>query len=354
VTPLRAAGFDLAFEPLELRLRRPWTIARGTSTAKRNGLLRVAAGGVEGFGEAAPNVRYQQSFDTAAAAFGRVREAVAGLDPWDHPGILVRAEAAAGADHELVAALDLALWDWRGKSLGAPVWKLLGLPRGPIPPTSYSIGIDDPQLLRSRVDEAAEFPILKIKLGGGADEATIRAVRDVTNKTLRADANEGWSGARDAEEKIAFLASAGVELVEQPLPAARDAETKQLFEHSKIPIYADESAMGARQLLGLLAAFHGVNIKIAKCGGLTRAHEMLVTARNLGFRVLLGCMIESSLGIAGALPLAALADEVDLDGNLLLAEDPFTGLERTGAAWRLTDRPGLGVERAPAPPPRHD
>lgn len=334
----------LDFLPLELPLARAWTIARGTSTAKRNGLLVLEAEGVTGRGEAAPNARYQQSFDTAAEAFERLRGAVAGLSPWEHRRWLEAAEAAAPEEPELVCALDAALWDWKGRRLGRPVWQLLGTPSDRMPVTSFSIGLDEPAALAEKAREAAGFPILKVKMGLGDDEAVLRAIRDATDRTLRVDANEGWRDPNEAARKVAWLAAEGVELVEQPLPADDAEGARVLFANAKIPIVADESAMGAAAVPALAGRFHGVNVKLAKCGGLTRGLEALAVARALGLRVMLGCMIESSLGIAAALPLAPLCDWVDLDGNLLLARDPYVGLRVEGGRWRLPEGPGLGVE----------
>jgi L-Ala-D/L-Glu epimerase len=332
----------LAFRPLELKLKHTWRIARGSATEKKNGLLTLVAEGVTGYGEAAPNVRYGQSYDSAEAAFARVAQAVDGLSPWEHLLWLERAEAAAGSDHEVVAALDMALWDWKGKRVGRPVHQLLGMVPGRMPVTSFSIGIDTPETMREKARETEAYACLKVKVGLAGDEENLTAIRSVTKKPIRVDANEGWT-AEEALAKLAWLRSIGVELVEQPLPAARDSEMRTLKDAALLPLVADESALSARDVASLVGLFDGLNVKLAKCGGITRAYEMTAVGRALGFSLMLGCMIESSLGIAAGIAVAPLFDWVDLDGNLLVANDPWTGLTMREGHWLLPDAPGLGV-----------
>lgn len=337
----------LSFEPMELALRHPWTIARNSSVAKKNGLLTIEHDGIVAFGEAAPNVRYGQNYDSANEAFARVREAVAGLSPEEHLEWIARAEAVAGKDTEVVAALDMALWDLKGKIYNKPLWKLLEISddSSRMPPTSYSLGIDEPERLKLKVKEAGDFPILKIKLGLGDDVAQMAAIREVTNKTLRADANEGWKSVSQTLEKLAWLREQGVELVEQPLPAADRHGAQAIWDFAPLPVVADESSLTIADLKHCDGAFHGVNIKLSKCGGVTRAREMAAAARALGFKLMIGCMIESSVGIAAAVALAPLFDWVDLDGNLLIENDPFCGLQIENGRWRLPRGPGLGIQR---------
>lgn len=349
ITPMSTSAntrASLSFAPLELNLARTWTTARNTSNQKKNGLLTIRCDGVTGLGEAAPNVRYGQSYDSAAAAFERITAAVEGLDPMEHRAWIARAVAVAGKDLEVVAALDMALLDWKGKKLGVSVADLLGIPRDPrrMPVTSYSIGLDTPEAVRAKVREAARFPILKIKVGTAQDEAMIDAVREVTQKTLRVDANEGWRSVSEALERISALAARGVEFVEQPLPASDMPGLEALAERSALPVFADESSRTIHDIHRCSSAFHGVNIKLSKCGGITPALDMIAAARAAGLKVMIGCMIESSLSIAAGIAVAPLCDVVDLDGNLLIAQDPFSGLEIEGGRWALPGRPGLGVD----------
>lgn len=344
--PLAAAGgARLDFRILPLKLTHAWTISRNTSTEKKNGLLTVTAEGITGYGEAAANIRYGQSFESAEKAFAKVAKAVEGLSPWEHLTWLERAEKEAGVDSEVVAALDTALWDWKGKKLGAPVHRLLGIPTGRMAVTTFSIGIDTAEVMKAKVKEAARYPHLKVKVGLPDDEANVRAIRSVTDKPIRVDANEGWKSAAEAVRKIAWLKTMGIEFVEQPLPSSMNAEMKAVRAAAGLPLVADESVLHPSDVPGLVGLFDGINVKLAKCGGITRAYEMAALGHALGFKLMLGCMIESSLGIAAAVAVAPLYDWLDLDGNLLITGDPFKGLSIRDGVWALPSGPGLGVVR---------
>jgi L-alanine-DL-glutamate epimerase-like enolase superfamily enzyme len=241
-------------------------------------------------------------------------------------------------------AIDIALHDLVGKVLGVPVHELRALPAD-LPPTDFTIGIDEPEIVAQRADRAADFPALKIKLGGPRDLATLRAVREVFTGPIRVDANTGWTRA-DAERLLPEIVALGVELIEQPFPARAYRDLAWLQERTPIPIVADESAVAYEDLDALVGVVAGVNVKLAKCGGIGPAKRMLERARELGFRTFLGCMEETSVGIAGSAVVASLAEWVDLDGCLLLADDPFEGLALdTDHRWVLTRRPGLGLTR---------
>ena len=338
-----ATGVTLDLKPMLLKLRHTWTIARGSSNEKKNGLLTLKSGGITGFGETAANKRYGQTWESGEAAFAKVKDACAGLSPWEHLAWLERAEAVAGGDSQVVAALDMALWDWKGKAVGQPVWKLLGIPTGRMAQTSFSIGIDTAEVMKEKVKEAEPYPLLKVKVGLPNDEENVRAIRSVTQKPIRVDANEGWATAEEALAKIAWLKTMGIEFVEQPLPAAKDAEMKVVKAGSVLPLVADESVLHVKDVPSLVGLFDGVNAKLAKCGGITRAYELAALGRALGFKLMLGCMIESSLGIAAAIAVAPLYDWLDLDGNLLVANDPWKGLVLKDGRWDLPSGPGLGV-----------
>jgi len=336
----------LSLAPMLLKLRHTWTISRNSSNEKKNGLLTLTAGGFTGYGETAANVRYGQSWESGEAAFAKVKEACASLSPWEHLAWLERAEAVCGGDSQVVAALDMALWDWKGKAVGQPVWKLLGVPTGRMPQTTFSIGIDTAEVMKEKVKEAAPYPLLKVKVGLANDEENVAAIRSVTTKPIRVDANEGWKSVEEAVKKIAWLKTMGIEFVEQPLPAARNAEMKAVKAESALPLVADESVLHAKDVPSLVGLFDGVNAKLAKCGGITRAYELAALGRALGLKLMLGCMIESSLGIAAAVAVAPLYDWLDLDGNLLVANDPWKGLKLTDGRWELPTAPGLGVVKA--------
>jgi len=224
------------------------------------------------------------------------------------------------------------------------VYELLGLSRE-LPPTDFTIGIDEPAIVAERAARAAHFPALKIKLGGPQDLETLEAVRAVFSGPIRVDANTAWEPA-DGARLIPELVRLGVELVEQPFPANRLDQLRWLQARSSLPIVADESAVTIDDLPGLVGVVQGVNVKLAKCGGVGPARRMLLRARELGFKTLLGCMEETTVGIAASAAVASLADWIDLDGNLLLADDPYAGLELApDCRWQLSAEPGLGVHR---------
>ncbi|HUM02210.1 MAG TPA: dipeptide epimerase [Thermoanaerobaculia bacterium] len=336
----------LSLAPLDLKLTHTWTISRNSSTEKKNGLVTFVADGVTGFGEAAANVRYGQSWESGEAAFARVAKAVEGLSPWEHLVHLERAEKEAGGDSQIVAALDMALWDWKGKKLGAPVHRLLGMPAGRMAVTTFTIGIDRPEVMQEKVKEGAKYPSLKVKVGLPTDEENVRAIRAVTRKPIRVDANEGWQTPEEAISRIKWLATMGIEFVEQPMPASKNAAMRAVKAESPLPLVADESVLHPPDIPSLAGLFDGINVKLAKCGGITRAYEMAAIGRALGFKLMLGCMIESSLGIAAGVAVAPLYDWLDLDGNLLISNDPFKGLTIVDGRWQEPVGPGLGVVRA--------
>jgi L-Ala-D/L-Glu epimerase / N-acetyl-D-glutamate racemase len=343
-----ASNVSLDYQVLPLKLAHTWTIARGSSDEKKNGLLTLTAEGMTGYGEAAANKRWNQSYETSEAAFARVKAAVAGLSPWEHLTWLERAEKEAGPDTEVVAALDLALWDWKGKKLNRAVHELLGVPRGRMPVTTFSIGIDTAEVMKQKVREAAAYPRLKIKLGLANDEENIAAIRSVTDKPITVDANEGWTSVEETKKKLAWLNTVKPLFLEQPMPAAMDGEMTKVKGIATFPILGDEGVLHASDVPSKAGLFDGVVLKLAKSGGITRVYEMTAVARALGLKLMLGCMIESSLGIAAGVAVGPLFDWLDIDGNLLLANDPFKGLSIADGRWSLPDAPGLGVARTGA------
>ena len=340
------------YEVLTLPLRDPFRIARSDHDAGHRVTTVVVEltddrhPGVVGIGEGYPDRFYGETPETIAAVLPLLLAAVGEPEP-SVEGLELAAVAmdAAIAHHGgAKCAIDTALHDLVGKVRGEPVAALLGLDRER-PPTDFTLGLDEPAVVAERARRAARFPALKIKVGGPADLATLEAVREVYDGALRVDANTGWQP-DDALRLLPALERLGVELIEQPFPADRHDQLRWLHERSPLPIVADESAVTSRDLRRLVGVVAGVNVKLAKCGGIAPARAMLVEARELGFRTFLGCMEETSAGIAASAVVAPLADWVDLDGNLLLAEDPFAGLELAAdCRWQRSDRPGLGVER---------
>jgi L-alanine-DL-glutamate epimerase-like enolase superfamily enzyme len=342
----------LTSEIIHLRTRHAFNIARQADPpARRDVWVRVSDGeGNEGWGEAAANAYYGETADTVRAALPLFADALAAAAEGD-PLALERMESAVyralGRNPAARAAISAALHDLAGKRLGVPVWRLWGLDPAAAPVSSFTLGIDSLEVMREKVREARDYPILKLKVGTPRDEEILRMVRDeAPEKTLRVDANTAWN-VKQAIRALPMLQEFGVEFVEQPLPSADLEGLRLLRRSSPLPIYADESCVVLSDIPKLIGAVDGINIKLAKCGSLREAIRMVHCARAHGLRVMLGCMIESTLGIAAAIQLAPLMDEVDLDGAALLATDPFRGpgLLPDGRL-RFNQEPGLGVERS--------
>jgi L-alanine-DL-glutamate epimerase-like enolase superfamily enzyme len=307
--------------------------------------------GIVGLGEGYPDAYYGETLATMPVVMDHLLDAV---DPGDldtstpdAAAASLRAigdafDAAIRGHGAAKCALDIALHDLAGKATGTAVHRLLGLP-ATIPPTDFTLGIDAPDVVAERARRAVHFPALKVKVGGPSDLATLRAVRAVYDGPLRVDANTAWTP-ESAAMILPDLVDLGVELIEQPFPPRRYDWLMDLQAASSLPIVADESAVMIEDLDALVGVVDGVNVKLAKCGGVGPAARMLTRARELGFRTFLGCMEETTVGIAASAAVASLAEWVDLDGCLLLAADPFTGLElASDCRWILRDVPGLGV-----------
>jgi L-Ala-D/L-Glu epimerase len=337
-----------AATPLDLRTASPFGISRWSHSEFANLVITVEdVRGVTGYGEAAPNRRYDETRELDLERLDALRprlEGVAGDDLIEVvEGSTDVGDAGTGeVPPALRAGLSAAAWDLAGKRAGEPVWRLLGLAR-PSVRTSLTVAIDEPSAMVAHARQAAGFGILKVKLGFDGDlEVAERLARELSDRTFRYDANEGWDRER-AARSLERLAALGAELVEQPLPAADRDSQEWLHERSAVPLYADEALLGEDRLNEVDGLYDGVVVKLQKCGGIGPAQGLLGACRRRGLRVLLGCMVESSLGVAAALQLAGLADEVDLDGPLLLAHDPFDGLGIAGDELTASAEPGLGV-----------
>ncbi len=327
-----------------LNLTHTWTIARNSSDYKDNVFVRLERDGIAGYGEAAPNVRYGED---AAKTTQRMNEAKAIFEnhDWRHYVNVKTALDKTIIDQSCAkCALDIALMDWVGKKLNTPLYRLFGLDKSQTPRTSFSIGIDTPEVIKQKIKEAEAYPLLKIKVGKDNDAEILDAVRSVTDKPLRVDANEGWKTKEVALEKIKWLKTMGVELIEQPLPASMTEEHRWLRERVDMPIIADEAVKSAADIPMLAGAYDGINIKLMKAGGIQEALTMIQMARALGLKIMIGCMIESSVAISAAAHLSPLIDWADLDGNLLISNDPFKGVDVKEGKLVLNDKPGLGVE----------
>ena len=333
---------DVSARIVTLELAETFVISRSARDTEDVVEVTLTSSGVRGHGEAAPIERYDESPESALAYV----EEHAGLiadDPFALEEIMARLPAR---EYAARAAIDAALHDLQGKLVGRPVYQLLGLPRiGP--PTSWTIWLGDPDDMARRAEKVGNrFKRLKLKLGAGdgLDIDRVRAVRGVTQVPLQVDVNEAWE-LDEALENVHALAPLGLQYVEQPLPAGHP-EGHRLKAESPLPIYVDEDVHTTRDIREAAQRAHGLNIKLAKSGGIREAVRMAYAAKALDLGVMLGCMVESSLGIAAAAQMASLCDHVDLDGNLLLAEDPWTGVEFLDGVQVPSDQPGLGVDEA--------
>lgn len=329
----------LEWHPVELQLAHPWRISRTLAKAAaskdvaRSVVVRLhGPDGLCGLGEAAPSPRYQESIDTVSAFLAGVD--VRQLLPEDIPGSMARVEALAPGNTAAKCALNLALLDLAARRAGAPLHTFLGLPfEEDRHITSFSIGIDTPDMIRRKVEAARGYPVLKLKLGSPHDEANLAALRSVAPTVpLRVDANEAWTSPDEALRRIETLArDPHIEFVEQPLPAAApDRDLAWLKARSPLPLFADESCRTAGDIARCAEGFHGVNVKLVKTSGVSGAHAALVAARKAGLKTMIGCMVETSILISAAAHLAHLADYLDIDGSLLVTNDPFEGVSTVG------------------------
>jgi L-Ala-D/L-Glu epimerase len=331
-------------ELLDLRTKHPFIIARGGQSDYRTVWVRLTDGdGNEGWGEAAPTRFYGETTDSAVAALNFYGTALPD-DPLDletaerHWEDMLRGNAAARA------ALSAALHDLAGKRLGIPVYRMWGLDACKAPKSTFTIGLDTPERIRAKVLEAEQYPVLKIKLGTDRDTEILQTIRETTDKEIRVDANCGWT-VKSAIRMLPVLEEFGVTVLEQPLQPEDLDGLAAVTAQSAIPVIADESCVTSADIPALVGKVDGINIKLAKCGSLREALRMIAIARAHGMMVMVGCMIESSLGITAAAHFTPLVDIVDLDGAALLANDPFVGANIDGGQVTLPSGPGLGVRR---------
>lgn len=343
---------QLKSEVITVHTRHPFIIARGGTSEWQLVWVRLrdaqsADDGIEGWGEAAPSRFYGETADSVMAALTRFAPLLERADAWSIDAIERELEKALRFNAAARCAISAALHDLAAKRLGVPLWKLWGLDAAATPRSSFTIGIaPDDDTLRARVRDAAAYPILKIKLGTPRDAEIVRIVREEAgpHATLRVDANAAWTPKR-ALAMLDVLTEHGVDMLEQPLPPHDLAGLRFVRERSPIDVIADESCLVATDIPKLEGVVDGVNIKLSKCGSLREALRMIAVARAHGMRVMCGCMIESTLGIAAAAHFSPLLDDADLDGAALLSDDPYIGPSIPGGRVTLDASPGLGVRR---------
>ena len=332
----------LRFYPYTLELAHAFTIATSSRTSTPAMMVELEQDGITGYGEAAMPPYLGESQESAAA-FLRQVDFRRFADPFQTEEILPAIDAIAPGNTAAKAAVDIALHDWIGKKLGAPWYRLWGLDPQKAPVTSFTIGIDKPEAVRQKTREAEAYKIIKVKLGRDNDRLMIETIREVTDKPITVDANQGWKDREEALRMIEWLAPRGVVFIEQPMPKEQDDDTAWLRERSPLPLIADESVQRLADVRRAQGVFDGINIKLMKCTGLHEAHRMISLARALGLKVMLGCMTETSCAISAAAQLSPLVDWADLDGAALIKNDLFAGATIVGGKITLPDRPGIGV-----------
>jgi L-Ala-D/L-Glu epimerase len=336
---------SVSVELTRLNLQHTWTTTMSSSTYRDTVNVRYLRDGITGYGEGAPIIRYQEYPAEAKQAIEANLSEIGAGNPAFFTGFLADVRKRLG-DHQraAMAAVDIAVMDWVGKHMNIPLYAYFGLDPAATPITTFSIGIDTPEITKQKTLEAANYPVLKVKVGLKTDEETIAAVRSVTNKPLRVDANEGWTDKEEAIRKINWLETQGVEFVEQPMPAHMFEEAKYVRSKVHLPIMADEACTAASSIPKLKEAYDGINVKLDKAGGILEARRWISIARAMGMKIMLGCMISSSCSCTAAAHLSPLVDYADLDGFLLISNDPFSGVSVEKGKLILPTGPGLGLK----------
>jgi L-alanine-DL-glutamate epimerase-like enolase superfamily enzyme len=327
----------LTHHTIDLKLKHPFRISRSVTESKKNIIVKID----EGIGEAAPSAYYNENAETVIESLEKVKNQL-GDDPFQIESILSDLNEKIAGSFSAKAGIDIALHDLVGKKLNVPVYKLLGL-NGKAPlVTSYTIGIDTPERMKEKTKEAKDFLIYKVKVGVENDIEMVKAVREVTDAKIRVDANAGWIP-DEAIKKIDELKEYDIEFVEQPIDPEDKEGLLKIKKSVDVPIIIDEHLMTSKDILKFVGLCDGINIKLAKCGGIREALRMIHVARSHDLLIMIGCMIESSVGITAAAHIASLVDFLDLDGNLLLSNDPYVGVKLEKGKLYLSEMPGLGV-----------
>lgn len=339
----------LLFRPYTLELKHAFTLATSSRTTTPVVLTRIDHEGVRGYGEASMPPYLGESHETATDFLSRV-DLSSFNDPFRMEEILGYVQEVAPGNPAAKASVDMALHDLVGKIMDQPWYRIWGLSPEEAPMTSYTIGIDTQEVVGEKVREAADFGILKIKLGRDTDRMMIETIRSATGVPLCVDVNQGWTDREQALEMIHWLHEQGVQFVEQPMPRDRPDDNAWLTQHSPLPTIADEAVQGPADVHQAFQVYSGVNIKLMKCGGMRAAHRMVEVARTLGMKVMIGCMTETSCAVSAAAQLSPLMDWADLDGNLLISNDVFRGLRIVDGKVVPPEGPGIGVEPLPGLP----
>ena len=342
------ARMRLNYFPYELQLRHTFTVATSSRTTTQGVQLEIEYDGLTGYGEASMPPYLQKELGTVESVMEFFGKAAKVLERYDDPtrleDILAEIDTLSEGNAAAKAAIDSALHDLVGKMLGAPWYKIWGLDKEKTPSTTFTIGIDTPDVVRAKTEEcAAKFNILKVKLGRDNDKEMIETIRSVTDLPIAIDANQGWKDKHYALDMIHWLNERGIVMIEQPMPKTQIDDTAWVSERSPLPVFADESIQRLKDVTAQKGIFTGINIKLMKCTGMREAWKMLNLARALDMRVMIGCMTETSCACSAAAQLSPAVDFADLDGNLLISNDRFKGMEVVGGKITLNDLPGIGI-----------
>lgn len=336
------SGLKLSFEPFDLQLKHVFTIASFSRTTTPVMLVKIEWGGFIGYGEASMPPYLGESHETARKFLSSLKLEQFS-DPFRINEILTYVDGVTEGNCAAKASVDIALHDLIGKLMEKPWFKIWGYNQEDTPETTFTIGIDKPDVVTEKVKEASPYRILKVKIGRGSDEEMINTIRKVTDVPLCVDVNQGWKDKQEALDKIHWLKEQGVVFVEQPMDK-NDLETMAwLTQHSPLPTIADEGVQRLVDVPRLKGAYSGINIKLMKCTGMREAHKMMNLARSLDMKVMIGCMTETSCGVSAASQLSPMVDWADLDGNLLISNDPFEGVTVKDGKVMLPNRPGIGI-----------
>ena len=340
----KGGRMKMRFFPYELKLKHVFTVASYSRTTTPDVQVEIEYEGVTGYGEASMPPYLGQTVDTVMAFLRKV-DLEQFSDPFGLEDILAYVDSLSPGDTAAKATVDIALHDLVGKLLGAPWYKIWGLNKEKTPSTTFTIGIDTPDVVRGKTREVAgQFNILKVKLGRDNDKEMIRTIRSVSALPIAVDANQGWSDRQYALDMIHWLKEQGIVMIEQPMPKEQLDDIAWITQQSPLPVFADESLQRLNDVTALKGAFTGINIKLMKCTGMREAWKMVTLARALDMKVMVGCMTETSCAVSAAALLSPVVGFADLDGNLLISNDRFKGMEVINGKITLNDLPGIGVD----------
>lgn len=333
----------LKFTPYTLYFKHPFKIAHGTRSSTPIVITELEHNGFVGYGEASMPPYLGENHETVLSFLTCARPLLVSADPLHIEPIMKAVDAIAPGNTAAKAAIDIALHDLQGKLLNQPFWKTIGADKTNTPFTSFTLGMDTPEMLVTKIKEAQAYKVLKVKLNGDRDKSIIETIRTHTDKPLAIDVNQGWTSKEQALEMIEWLTSKNVLFIEQPLPKDNLEDAHWLFERSPLPLFADESVQRLADVTRVRNCFHGINVKLMKCTGMMEAHQMILRAREYGLKILIGCMSETSCAISAAAQFTPLVDYADLDGCLLVTNDLFNGIEFVNGKITLNELPGIGV-----------